>query len=263
MTIRGDYVSSAPIAAEQWDVNLRQALVFGEVDDQGTFPNNWDVVPDFETVSGSGYTITKTWKADGPLSTEFDPAQYLDDIQGFVAAWMGQSVHSAVARVTGIRLYPCAAPSGNSIGGNYCDLTWDTPIPGGGSGNPMPLENSVVLSWETQVLGPRGKGRIYSPVPPVSILTSVGTVNTTPKATYLSGAVDLIEGLAWIDSTVDPNRARVRTVVTGPSSSGGKPPYTYYGKINGARVGEIVDTQRRRRNQQSENYSSAAIVQDS
>jgi hypothetical protein len=259
LQINGDYVSSAPLGGEVWACNLRQALVFGSVDDVGTFPTNWSVTPDFNSHVETDWTTTTTYGIDGPLSTTFDPTSYLTDyVMPTLAVWMPSTLHHGIARVTGASLYPCDT-SGNAIGGNVAHGIFNTPVAGTGSGNCLPLENTVVLSWETHVLGPRGRGRIYGPVPPVGAMNGVGVLSDTYVTDAVASAKALIEGLSY--SGTGGTTAHVRTVVTGPSSGGGISPYTRYGTIIGTKVGYVVDTQRRRRNKEPESYVEDSITQ--
>jgi hypothetical protein len=229
------------------------------VDDLGTFPSNWTVDPHFDSHTETDWTTDTTYQINGPLTTSFDPESYLTDyVMPTLTDWMATSSHHGIARVTGASLYPCGT-LGTSIGSNVAHGTFLTPVSGTGSGNCLPLENSVVLSWGTNRLGPKGRGRIYSPVGPVGILSGTGVINDTDQAAYLAGAQALIEGLSYSGS--GGTNPHVRVVVTGPASTGGISPFTQYATINEARVGQIVDTQRRRRNKQPEDYDSVTITQ--
>lgn len=257
LQIHGDTVSASALGGEVWACNIRLALVFGGVvDDVALFPSNWNVDAEFASHTETDWDTTTTWRAtNGPLV--FEPTDYItNQVMPVVKTWMEQPEHHGIVRCKGVSLYPCSAPSGNSIGGNVATGLFHTPVPGGGSGNPLPLENSVVLSWGTNKIGPRGKGRIYSPVGPVSILNSLGVVESTKLASYLSAAVALVAGLK-LDAGVGTGARAVRPVVTGPSTGGGVGPYQGYATIKTVRVGEVVDTQRRRRNKEPELYISA------
>jgi hypothetical protein len=258
LQIHGDYVNSNPIAPEVWALNIRLAMVMGGgIDDVADFPDAWDVNPEFATATEADWDTTTTWKAvQGGVF--FEPMDYLtDQVMPAIQAWMPTSVHSAVARCLGASLYPCSAPTGNSIDHNVATATFHTPLAGGASGSPLPLENSVVLSWGTNKLGPRGRGRVYSPVPPVSILDSTGAVSDTPQTNYLNNAVDLLQGIA-LDRGTGLSALHVRPCVTGPSSTGGSGAYQSYAVIKTVSVGDIVDTQRRRRNKEPETRVSAS-----
>lgn len=259
LTIHGDYTPGSADAPEIWAVNLRQALVFGTVDDIGTFPSNWDPQPSFTNNTETDWTTDTTYTINGPGTDFFDPESYLTDYVGpTLQAWMGAAGFSSHVRCTGASLYPCDT-TGTAIGGNVARLTFTTIPLGTSSGKMLPTENSVVVSWQTHVLGPRGRGRIYGPPITADALTSYGVLDSGWVSTYLNTHVNTIEGLSY--SAPAPTQAHLRTVVTGPSSSGGVAGYTRYGTIIGARVGQVVDTQRRRRNKLPELYVSDSISQ--
>jgi hypothetical protein len=259
LTIFGDYVTGSEEPNEIWAVNLRQALVFGSVDDLGTFPSNWDVTPEFSSHTETDWDTTTTWRADGPGSIVFEPESYLTDYVGAsVTNWIGAAGFSNKVQCLGASLYPCDT-TGNSIGHNVAHLTFHTPVTGGTSGSMMPTENSVVLSWKTNRLGPRGRGRIYPPPIPVGAIDSYGLVSDGWRSTYQNAAKNTIEGMAF--HGVGIAAPAVETVVTGPSSSGGLGSYTSYAVINGVRVGKVVDVQRRRRNKIGEAYTEQDISQ--
>lgn len=246
----GGYSGSGEPANEVWSFNLRLALVFGSIDNLGTFPSNWEVASDFRTQTESTYTIDNTWKADGPLTQEFDPVSYLiDQAEPALAAFISGFDFSARAQLRKIAVYPCDT-SGNSIGGNFSVLTYTSGFPVGIGTNMLPLENSIAVSWQTERLGPRGKGRIYTPVPATSVLDTDGLCSTSKATLLAERAKDLLEGL----STTLYDSGLVRPVVTGPTAKPGIPAYTQYGTITQVRVGRVIDTQRRRRNKETEGY---------
>lgn len=259
LTIFGDYTDGSEESREVWAVNVRQALVFGSIDPLGTFPSNWTAAPHFSTHTETDWDTSTTWEADGPGSLTFDPESYLTDYVGAsVTNWINGAGFSNKVQVLGASLYPCDT-SGRSIGSNVAHLTYHTPPIGGSSAKMLPTENSVVLSWSTDRLGKRGRGRIYPPPITSDALDSYGLVADGWLSTYKNAAKNLIEGMAFHGTgTAAP---AVETVVTGPSSGGGLGAYLSYGVINKVRVGHVVDTQRRRRNKIPENYSSADISQ--
>jgi hypothetical protein len=258
LTIHGAYVGSSE-SSEVWNFSLRQALVLGSVDDQGTFPNNWDVVPDFSTHTDTDWTTEKTWHASVGGGTVFDPESYLNDYVGAtLQAFAAASNFSNRVTFLGANLYPCGT-DGKAISGNYARLNFTTIPNGSNSTLQLPSENTLVCSWETHKIGRRGRGRIYPPVMGAGILTSDGLVDTSYVTAHRNAAKALVEGLSY--SGVGPDTWSVRSVVTGPASSGGSAPYTKYATIIGVRVGRVMDTQRRRRRQLTENYSETPIVQ--
>lgn len=259
LTIFGDYTPSSVDAPEVWACNLREALVFGSVDDTGTFPSNWDVTPVFDTHTETDWTTETTYGIDGPLTATFDPESYLTDYVGpTLQGWMGGAGFSDKVRLLGAALYPCGT-NGNAIGSNVARLTYTNITTGSATGNMLPTENSLAVSWQTHVLGPKGRGRIFPPPSPSSALTAYGVASSGYISTWLNAHVNTIEGLSY--SGTGGATAHVRVVVTGPNSVSPGSGYLHYGTIIGARVGQVFDTQRRRRNKLPEAYSADTITQ--
>jgi len=257
-TYAGPGSGTPPENLEVWAFNIRQALVFGTVSDLADFPDTWDVVPEFASATETHWTTTTTWKATQSTHT-FEPMDYLTDyVCPSLVVFMGSTGISNIVKLSSASLYPCDE-TGNSIGGNVATASFTTGYYGAGSGHPLPLENSIVTSWGTDRLGRRGRGRIFGPVPGVSAINVDGLLESTVVADVLAKSVGLIEGMAFSGLTGDD--AHVKSVVTGPGPVGNPHPYGDYAVINKARVGQVVDTQRRRRNKEPEAYVSSAVSQ--
>lgn len=259
LSIFGDYVGATEDQPEIWNCNLRMALVFGAVDDVGTFPSDWTVVNDTHGGVETSWDTESTYRIDGPGITTFDPVSYLNDyvgdtLQGFI----GNSLTRSSVRVLGAKLYPCDT-TGKSIDFNVASLLYSISAVGGGSENMLPPEVSCCFSWETAQRGPRGRGRIYPPPLTVAANDAYGMLTTAAQSTLRTVATTLIEGLSY--TSVVAGVPSLRVVVTGPSSSHGAAPYTRYAVINGVRIGRVFDAQRRRRNKLDEAYLSGVIAQ--
>jgi hypothetical protein len=258
LSVFGGYTSGGAPDTEVWSFNMRLALVFGNVDAQGTFPDNWVVTPNFDTNTTGSYVSQKTYICEN-TPAGFDPQSYLEDqaepaVADFISGWK----FSSRVQLRGMALYPCSSPSGNSIDGNFARLDYTADFPVGGGSDLLPLENSVVVSWGTERLGPRGKGRIYTPVPSKTVLDADGLLSAGDALDLVDSSVALCQGLAFTGSGL--GAAQVRPVVTGPTAKAGQPAYSRYGLINAVRVGHVIDTQRRRRNAEVEDYSSDTVT---
>lgn len=246
----GGYSGAGEPAEEIWAFNVRMALVFGAVDNLGTFPNDWTVEPDFRTETDATYTIDNTWRGDGPLIASYDPVSHMvDQVRPAAAAFISGFDFASRTQLRQITIYPCDT-TGNSIGGNFTKLTYTSGFPAGIGTGMLPLENSIAVSWQTQRLGPRGKGRIFTPVPGTSVLDTDALVSTSKATLLAERAKDFLEGLC----TTNDDSGTTRPVVTGPTAKPGIPAYTQYGVVTQVRVGRVIDTQRRRRNKESEQY---------
>lgn len=250
----GTYADSTD-TTEHWQFGTRLALVFGTVDDQGTLPSNWDVVEAEDTNSDSGWDYTSQFSVNGPLTNTFNPLSYLQDylVPTAIAYIESQAVNEQ-ARLTAVKLSPIladvvppATTGGRVIDGRTAYATNASGPTGGKSGNLLPLQDSVVVSLQTPRAGRVGRGRFYSPALSVGSIDSEGNVSSSAVTSILAAGIAWLEGLSY--SGVGAGDAHVRPIVTGK-------PWTRYGMVTEARVGNRVDTQRRRRRQLVETYSN-------
>jgi hypothetical protein len=252
LSIIGDWTDSA-LSEESWQVGIRLALVFGSVDPVGTFPSNWDPTGVTINRTETDWTITGNWHATTGLGGVFSPDDYLNDQAApAVAAWMLRTALSEKCRVRSLKLSPIGAPTGHLVPavpysvGTPCTLTWTGAYPVGTNGaDILPLQNAVVASHRTAQPGRQGRGRAFLPGPTTSMLGSDGHLSTVRQTDWLNAQVALLEGLAYsAGGAIDPH---VRPVVTGGN-------WTKYGVISQVRVGNVMDTQRRRRRALTETY---------
>ena len=238
-TIAGGY-SNAGEDPERWQFGVRLALVFGVVSDVDTLPNNWDVVPNTDSTTSGDWGITTNWSADGPASATFNPQSYMTDyLLPSVLAYVANPVFGADSFIDLVKLYAIGT-NGLVIGGRSCTATATTPAAGDVGGDTLPLQNSVVISTRTLVIGRRGRGRWYMPCLTTNSLGAHGRLTSTATGNQLASAKAFLEGLAF--ASVAAGDPHVKAIVTGK-------PYTEYGVITGVQVGDVVDTQRRRRRQ--------------
>jgi hypothetical protein len=216
--------------------------------DHGTLPL-FDVTDVNISRTETHWTIQQAWNAHFGIGSDIDTGDWLnDEIAGTLFGTVFPRCSEKVVLQT-IKASPIAT-DGTVVRDRTTVLTWTSSFTGGSqSGNPLPFENSIVASWQTPVLGPKGRGRVYWPVSATSVLNSDGRLGTTPRADFLADVVSMLEGFAITGGIGHSEWAL--PIVTGK-------PYTEYGQITGVRVGDVIDTQRRRRRQLAESYASAA-----
>jgi hypothetical protein len=245
LRIAGDY-SSAGLEGEIWQTDIRLACVFGSVDAIGTLPSNWDPVATTISRTESDWTIEGNWKIKHGIGDYFLPDDYLNDqALPAIADWFLSNQSSDQCRLQTLALYPIGAPTGNAVPavpyavGTPCLLTMTSPaVTGSATGVPLPLQDSIAVSHKSGQIGPRGRGRMFLPMPTSACLTG-GKIQTSKVTQLLDAHIALLEALSFNGAL--PGDAHVRPIVTGK-------PYVNYGVIGQVRVGNIVDTQRRRRN---------------
>jgi hypothetical protein len=244
----GSYTQSAD-QPEIWQNGLRLIVVFGDIDTTGTLPSNWDVVPASQVDTDGNWDNTNVFGVDGPGLQTFDPLSYMKDyVQPTLEAYLSTSSFSSTTTLEFLKLSPIG-PDGLVIGGRTCLSMANTSLTGAQTGDRLPPQLSLGVSWQTPVIGRRGRGRIFLPSNAASQLTSAGRMSSTPQGAAKDAAVTMLEGLAY--QAVGGSGPNVQPIVTGD-------PWTNYGVITGVRVGDVLDTQRRRRDQLAETYVSGS-----
>lgn len=124
-------------------------------------------------------------------------------------------------------------------------------VPASGTGAPaLPFQNAVVISLRTDTPGASGRGRLYWPALNAAVGTT-GRMTTPTSAAMVADAKTYLMGMAsdlatsFIGITFTP-AVRSRLTKTTPH-------------ITRIQVGNVIDTQRRRRDTLPESYSSATI----
>lgn len=239
--------------AESWQFGIRYKLEKNNVtpDTTGSLPT-FSVEPATVSRTEADWTIISNWNA-GMGSGDFI---HVDD-------WLNDQLAPAVvdnaadlrfsdkARFTGIKVSPIKS------GGGVADLrtsqlTWTSSNPVGNLSVPqLPSECSVVVSWETEVIGRRGRGRIYLPPTAAAVLNDDGQLPSTVTQHIADGAAAFLSESA-ITSGILANLWALPIVTGGP-------PWTSFGQIQGCNVGNVIDTQRRRRRQLVETRSHSDV----
>lgn len=121
-----------------------------------------------------------------------------------------------------------------------------TPINGNG-GNPNPPQTAFVISLRTGRPGRSYKGRMYFPLTGMSVASNTGRLNPVSIGPLLTGAKDMIKAtLAQADTVAGPG-SDFKTVVYSSKLDLVTP-------VTTIAIGDVVDSQRRRRDRLSETY---------
>lgn len=129
-----------------------------------------------------------------------------------------------------------------------------SPIFGGGSGAPHPPQIALVTTLTSGTgKGLGGKGRMYLPGVKFAV-DGTGHISSTEVntlATALKTFFDAVNGMTDAPgSTINASQGRLVAGGAGPVNKA----------VDGLRVGNVYDTQRRRRNQLAETYTSKTIT---
>jgi hypothetical protein len=253
----GDYVPST-LPGEIWENNLNLILNFGSTDHLGTLPSTWSVVPYTVARTETDWTIQGNWYAeDGPDHFKVD--DFLNDqVAPAITDFMAAAHLSNQVRCRWAKIYPIGAPSGNAIPapgfttGTPIALEWTSSYPTGGeSSTQLPPQDAIALSLNTYDVGPRSRGRIFLPSSTSSSMSQAKVSSTAVDDIVAAGQAFLAAlhvhqiGIAQVSDTYP--------IVTGK-------PWNHYAIVNSVRVGNIMDTQRRRRDRLTEVYTSGAVT---
>jgi len=247
---KGDYVNST-LATERWQMGVRLWADTSVPADQGTLPNTGDYGAASDTSSDTLGSYTSTWVWTVGIGTVIVPIDYLKNQAG--PAWktfIQNATLSSNVRLKEVHLYPIT-DTGRAFEGRSAILTYATPPVGAAVGGNLPTEVSSCVSWKTPQVGRRGRGRIYVPGVPQSAIDSNGFLTSTWVSNLVSRGETLADSLDV--ESVTPTVTHVKPIVTGA-------PWTHYGVITSVNVGNVADSQRRRRRQLVEARTSLDVT---
>jgi len=144
------------------------------------------------------------------------------------------------------------------VNGNYVEdavLYEGTSYPGGSTGNPSasPQDALAITLWSGSHLGEANHGRFYVPWCNVTLSSATGRIGST--ANIATAAKSFLDALSTAASNWDPLDATEYTVAIMSKVGAGT---TKVAKF--VRVGDVKDTQRRRRNAIREAYSQQTLA---
>ncbi|AXH78404.1 MAG: hypothetical protein [Circular genetic element sp.] len=258
-TFQGSY-AAARLAEETWQFGIRWRLSTQDADPVGTLPTDWAPVAATINRTETDWKITGNWRMEGPGPTSFSADDWLNDqVAPAVSALLKTAYFSSSALLDRINVYPIgntgrAIPAPPYASGSPVTLTWNTAARPKGTGNTnnVPLQVTAVASFRTQQVGRRGRGRIYLPVVTATDIVTSGFYDSSKVPVVSKLVAQFLTDASYEDN--DPTTIRVNPIVTGA-------PYSDYALINLVRVGDVFDTQRRRRKSVPEIYYDEPVPQ--
>jgi predicted nucleic acid-binding Zn ribbon protein len=204
-----------------------------------------DVTNDISAGTEATFGWQSNWGLSGPPLHTFDVGSYfVDQLMPAVTDFMSNGIFSSLCRTRKVGLYPVGT-DGRSVGGHSAHAIYSTPPTGGGSSTLLPTEVATACSWQTNQLGKKGKGRIYLPGVPRTVVDDDSSVGAAYSADVVAAGAAFLTAFSLDPvSALDPH---LKAVVTGK-------PYVNYGVIKTVRCGNVFDAQRRRRRQLKETY---------
>ena len=235
---------------ETWQFGIRFFVENNAIapDTSGTLPT-FDTVPATVARSEADWNITSTWAATVGALT-FNPDDWLNDQ---VAPALHDNFGFGIsANVKMLRLKASPITSSGHVGDletTILDWTGSYPV-GSTAGNMLPPQDSVVVSTKTPRIGANGRGRFFLPPSGDGDTTTGGRLTSTSRGNLLTAMVAILEGMAITDS-ITPHLWVIPAVIGAP--------WTSYGQITSIDIGDVIDTQRRRRRSLVEARVSADV----
>lgn len=206
---------------------------------------------DFGSLAGTHGTLAKTWKArigdTGSLenvdaAAQVDLAEDMWKFLNVLKAYQGTEfkwTHVKVAAVDTAGAIPRVA----SV------YTFTTPLAGTTGSGALPPQVALALSTRANLVGRRGRGRVYIPALSQGMLASDGTVNTTNAGIMRNAFKTLIDDV----------QAAPGLTVNQPIVFVGSHDSTDVVRPVELRTGNRLDTIQSRRRQVAETYTTLAL----
>lgn len=138
------------------------------------------------------------------------------------------------------------------------------PVAMGTTASVVPNQISLVLSWMTNIQrGIASKGRVFQPIPAIGTVATTGRMATSLCLAAANAAATFLNAVNYVSGGITPYDLEANVVSRGKKLSGGGYGDGASQRITQVRVGDVPDTQRRRRNALPEVYTlSTTLVTD-
>ena len=257
LVLQGGY-DDPTLQEETWQIGVRCRMSDAPADPVGTLPTDWQPATVTINRNETDWTIQGNWRLDGPALGHFEVGDWLNDQVGpAAAALIATGFFAGAVRLDRLKVYPIgndgkAVPAPPYAAGSPITLEWkaaSTPN-GTATGGVLPLQCSAVISLRTSQVGRKGRGRFYLPGIPRTQVGDNGMLGSGYTGSGFDNVQTFLDAIAF--ATTSPTPRYVDAIVTGGT-------YTDYGLVSEIRLGNVVDTQRRRRRSLTETYSILPI----
>lgn len=251
MTARFELRGSGPYAGEIAQIGLRGRAGGAQYDQVGSLPS-FDVQEGGEDESFGNFDISWAhWTpATGPGTLGVTQA-CMKDMVTALAAYVSASTSNisnaayfTEARISLLDRY------GKAIGRTSNKFVRKTGLQMTGNGL-LPPQDAIAISTRSYRHGPRGHGRWYMPFPPPTGVDANGSILTAWRTSMANAAASYIAAVRDINTFAGASTDVTPAVVSTVRQD--------YADIIQIRVGNLWDTQRRRRNANPETYTVASV----
>lgn len=247
LAVFGGKYSSTEDTPEIWQIGVRFSIVFGSTDAVGTFPTTISVDSEHVSETSGSWDVVSTLGLMREGIQDFSPRSWLEDhLIPAAETYFSTGSFSTQLMLETIKVSAIESPTGHVIDGQTVLATSSAPVSGSTTGL-LPLQCATVASFRTGRIGRRGRGRIYLPAQSPNAMDTHGRLTGSYCNDVVSNTVTFLQDMSMHGAGL--STVEIRPCVTGS-------PYTDYGTITEVLVGDVVDTQRRRRDRLVEAYVS-------
>lgn len=264
VTAHGSF-DSGPWVGESAQFGLRLSIAEASAQpakgERFAMPLNGDVQIDQGVEAGTNGTLTRTWTARrGPVGTpencdagfQIDCAEDVRTFLNSCRTLVGPQFSWKAVKLAPIGLVSVTKNGVTTIEGRNLAAssvyTFTTPMTGTGT-YLMPPQCAMAISMRANIIGRRGRGRIYLPALAQTSVSTDGTLSTTHTSTARTAFKTLIEALQQLPGSPDYTPL---VVITSAGQTDAIRPVE-------VRTGNRFDTIRSRREQVPESYTPLAL----
>lgn len=195
--------------------------------------------------NGEEWTVNPVW-AISDFGTPTTPAQIQAVATALAASAVATGLTASWSSNTFLNGYRVEARTNAGVLENQAEALRTAPIAGTGS-SVHPLQSAIVCSLRTAQVGASGRGRMYLPATGIALLTTLGN----RPAQSVQDAL-----LAGIKTTLGTMQTTIRTTFASAALAVWSRKQVATFNVNRIQIGDVMDSQRRRRDALIENYTS-------
>lgn len=196
---------------------------------------------------GEVWSVNPCWEINGAGGDPVSPATALTIATNLNNVTVPAALTSMMAPTTRVTGYRVESRALDGTLESQAEFTRPTPVPGVGSGV-LPYGSALVLSLRTPGVGGSARGRMYWPATGALLFSTNYRLSTPAPATVLAGFKTFLLGIEAVIVAQLPNANL--TVWSRTTEN--------FHNVNALRLGDVIDSQRRRRDAILESYSAVS-----
>ena len=197
---------------------------------------------------GEVWSVNPCWEINGQLGAPVSPAQALTIATALGAVTVNSSLQACMAVGTRVLGYRVESRSLAGVLESQAEFTRPTPVNGNG-GTVLPYNSAIVISLRTPGVGASSRGRLYWPATGIALQAADYRISAASAGGIATGAKTYLSAMeAAIKATLPEANLTVWSRKT-----------ANFHDVNAIQVGNVVDSQRRRRDALIEGYTAVVF----